>query len=129
MIRKAVSNDLEGIYNLISSAAKDSRILYRAKEEILNVIGAFYICEKEDKVVGCCSLEIYNKKIAEIRSLVVLPAFRNQGIANELISACMKEAKEKNLYEVLTITDKVNLFERKGFASCLNNQTALFIKP
>jgi len=129
MIRKATASDLESIYNLISLAAQESRILPRTKEELSGVINAFYVCEKEGRVVGCCSLEIYNKKLAEIRSLVVDPFFRKQGIARELISACVKEAKEKNIYEILTITDRVSLFERQGFGSCLNNQTALFIKP
>lgn len=129
MIRKAITGDLERIYSLISSASKESKILPRTKEEIVSVIDCFYVYEKEGQVVGCCSLEIYNKKLAEIRSLVVDPSCRNQGIARELINACIKEAKEKNIYEILTITERVNLFERQGFANCLNNQTALFIKP
>lgn len=129
MIRKAVKGDLEQIYLLISSAAKESKILPRTKEELLSVISGFYVSEEKGQIVGCCSLEIYNKKLAEIRSLVVDPSFRRRGIARELINACIKEAKEKNIYEILTITDRVNLFERHGFASCLNNQTALFIKP
>lgn len=129
MIRKATPSDLESIYNLIFSSAKESKILPRTKEELLSVISGFYVSEREGRVVGCCSLEIYNKKLAEIRSLVVDPTFRNQGIANELINSCIQEAKEKNIYEILTITDRVSLFERQGFGNCLNNQTALFIKP
>ena len=129
MIRKATIQDLNDIYSLIAAGAKDSKVLSRSKEELTPIINNFYVYEKEDFVVGCCSLEIYNRKLAEIRSLVVTPQHRNQGIAKELIRKCMEEAKEKSVYEILVITDKVNLFEKQGFASCLNNQTALFFKP
>ncbi len=66
--------------------------------------------------------------MAEIRSLVVLPKFQGKGIGTKLVKACMKKAKKENIYEVLSVTDKVNLFKQLGFQKCLNNQWPMFIR-
>ena len=128
MIKKANHTHIDSIYLLIDANAKNTKLLPRSKEEIAEVIDSFYIFIKDNKVIGCCALEIYNKKLAEIRSLAVTSEHRNKGIAQKLIKVCVTEAKKKNVYKILVVTDRVNLFERQGFANCLNNQTALFLK-
>ena len=129
MIRKAIQTDLPAIKKIIDDAAKIHRILPRSKKEIKQVIESFFVNEENGKIIGCCGLEIYNKKIAEIRSLVVMEGYREKGIGKKLIEACLKKAKEKNIYEVLSITDKVNFFKKCGFDTCLNDQYAMFIHP
>lgn len=129
MIRQALKSDLPAIKKLIDDAAKIHHILPRSINEIKEVIEYFFVSEENDKVVGCCALEIYNKKIAEIRSLVVEKEYREKGIGKKLISACLKKAKENNIYEVLSITDKINFFKKCGFDTCLNDQYAMFIHP
>lgn len=128
MIKKAQLKDLPAIYKLINKAAKTHRILPRTKKELTNVIHSFYIAVENDKVVGCCALEIYNKKIAEIRSLVVLNKYQKKGIGKQLLRACIVKAKQSHIYEVLSITDKIDFFKKSGFHVCLNKQYAMFIR-
>jgi N-acetylglutamate synthase-like GNAT family acetyltransferase len=45
-----------------------------------------------------------------------------------LVKACLEEAKEKGVYEVLVVTDKVDFFHKLGFRKCLNDQFPMFIK-
>jgi amino-acid N-acetyltransferase len=128
-IRKAKNkSDILQIKKLIDWGAKNRHILPRTLKEIRKISKYFYVCEDNGEIIGCCSLEIYNKKLSEIRSLVIRPEYQNKGIGSKLIKACFKEAKRKKIYEVLAITDKVKFFEKLGFRKCLNNQYPMFIK-
>jgi amino-acid N-acetyltransferase len=128
-IRKAKNkSDILQIKKLIDWGVKNDSILPRTTKEIKKVLNCFYVCEKDKEIVGCCSLEIYNKKISEIRSLIVHPNYQNRGIGSKLVKACIEEAKRKKIYEVLAITDKVKFFEKLGFRKCINNQCPMFIK-
>lgn len=129
MIRKTKPNEINAIYELIAIAAKQGQILLRSKEEIGQVLPSFYVAIENDKVVGCCSLEIYSPKLAELRSLAVLPEHQGKKIGRQLVNVCIQEAKEKNIFEILAVTDKVAFFEKLGFSTCLNNQYPMFLRP
>jgi len=128
MLRKAIPKDVEKIKKLIDWASHQNKVLPRRLEEIKEVLNCFYVWEENCEIVGCCSLEIYNKKLAEIRSLVVSSKYQNRGVGTNLVKACLKEAREKGVYEVLVVTDKVRFFHKLGFRKCLNNQFPMFIK-
>ena len=131
MIRKAkdVLKEREAIYQLINAAAKEGKIMPRSRNEIKRVVDGFFIAIEDDKIVGCCALEIYSKKMAEVRSLAVHPAYQRKGWGVNLVKACVQEAKKKRIYEVLAITDKDSFFEKMGFIKCLNGQFPLFFRP
>jgi len=129
MLRKAIYySDALAIKKLIDWAAKKNKVLPRSLEEIQDVLDCFYVWVEHNEIVGCCSLEIYNKKLAEIRSLVVLPKYQNKGVGTNLVKTCVEEAKEKGIYEVLAITDKIKFFYKVGFRKCLDDQIPMFIK-
>lgn len=85
----------------------------------------FYVALEGDMIIACCALEIYSQRLAEIRSLAVAPEYQGRGIGKQLVAACLNEAKEKNIYEVLTITGSSALFEKQGFATFNNEKYAL----
>lgn len=128
-IRKASARDLAVIYSLILDATRRGKILRRTKSELRRSLRHFWIAEKDGKVCACCSLEVYSKKLAEIRSLVVAKNQEGQGIASALLDHCLGEAKKRKIYEVLVITDRERLFKRKGFSEQLHGQKALFLRP
>lgn len=127
-IRRARLGDVETIYRLILSAMSQGKILKRSRPEIRRVIHHFWVAEKEDCVVACCALEVYNKKLAEIRSLAVDPGYQGKGIAGGLLNKCLQEAKKRRIYEVLAITDRENMFRRWGFSEQFHGQKALFLR-
>ncbi len=126
-IRRASDTDIERIYALIMSA--EGRLLKRSRADIRKSIKFFFVAELESMVVACCALEIYNKKLAEVRSLVVAPEWQNQGIASAILTRCVDEAKRRRVYEVLAITDSEGVFRRQGFSEQLQGQKALFLRP
>ncbi len=129
MIRHAKKKDIQHVKKLIDWAAENHKVLARDEAELQTVIGNFFVWIENDEIVGCCSLEVYNKKLAELRSLVISDSYQSKGIGRALVAACVEKAKKLGIYEVLTITDKDAFFEKMGFSKCLNEQWALFMKP
>ena len=85
----------------------------------------FFVAEENGTVVACCALEVYSKRLAEIRSLAVLSGYQGKGIASQLIDECLKAAKEKGVYEVISITGSPAFFEKLGFGTFNKEKYAL----
>ncbi len=128
-IREADGKDLEAILDLINSGSSNGKILRRTRKDVRKALRGFLVAEKEGEVIGCGALEIYNEKLAEIRSLVVDPVYRKRGVATALIKRCIEQAKKRRVYEVLAITDRSDVFGRFGFSQQLHGQKALFLRP
>jgi N-acetylglutamate synthase-like GNAT family acetyltransferase len=128
-IREANGKDLMPILALINKQANNGKILRRTRKDVRKVLRSFFVAEDDGEVVGCGAIEIYNKKLAEIRSLVVSPSHQRQGIATELIKRMLQVAKKKEIYEVLAITDRDDVFDEHGFSQQLQGQKALFFRP
>lgn len=128
IIRKAKSKDTKAIYSLLLEEIPNGKVLRRSVKELKKVIRSFFVYEEDNKIVGCCSLEIYSPKIAEIRSLIVSLEYRNRGVGSALIQKCLDEARKKKIYQVLSITDKSEFFERFGFRTQMNEKQAMFLK-
>ncbi|MCR4280747.1 MAG: GNAT family N-acetyltransferase, partial [Candidatus Kaiserbacteria bacterium] len=77
------------------------------------------------RIVGCCALEVYSKRLAEIRSLAVTRRYQGKGIATKLIETCLELAKKRGAYEVLSITGASKLFKRNGFGTFNKEKYAL----
>jgi amino-acid N-acetyltransferase len=127
-IRRAHEGDAAAIYHLIHCATQQGKILKRSRADIRKALAHFWVAEKEDSVIACCALEVYNKKLAEVRSLAVDAGHQRQGIASALLSHCLQTAKKRRVYEVLAITDRQSLFKRSGFSEQLHGQKALFLR-
>lgn len=129
MVKRATKSDLTVIINLIEIGSQTGQVLMRPVDEIAQFITSFFVYIENGTVVGCCALDIYSKKLAEVRSLTVHPEFQNKGIGGKLIQRCVEEARGAGIYEVLAVTDKQKLFERVGFREKLsNNKKPLLIK-
>ena len=129
LIRKAIESDVPVIHRLIEKATRNGKILRRTTKDIHKNLGAFIVVEEDHGVIACCALEIYNQKLAEIRSLAVLQERQRKGVASALIGHCVREAARRGVFEVLAITDRQNLFKRHGFSEQLHGQKALFVRP
>ncbi len=118
-IRKASSKDLPAIVELIREHPD------KLMQDHLPRVSSFFVATLEGEVVGCCALQVYSKRLAEIRSLAVTKQSQGRGIATALVGACMKSAKKKEVYEVLTITSATGLFEKYGFGTFNRERLAL----
>ncbi len=132
-IREAEPNngDLEKIQILIKIGAFKDKLQLRTDDEVLDLIDKkrFWVADNPIfGIQGCCALEVYSPRLAEIRSLYVLPGFRNYGLGSELVKTAVEEAKRLDIQEVLAITDQVSFFRVNGFRRILRRQTPMFLK-
>jgi len=128
MIRQALKKDFREVKNLIDYGSKEGFILPRTKEDIQKNLDVFFVCELEGRIIGCCALDVYSWKMAEIRSLVILPQYRKKNLGTKLVKKCIAKAKKMKIYKVLSVTKADKFFEKLGFAKCLNDQWPMFIK-
>ena len=124
MVRKATHDDVEAIAAIVNT--NTDRLLGRDRDEIAQLLDAFWVAEVDGRVVGCCCLEVYSPKIAELRSLAVIPAFRGRGLGAALTDAAVGEARQRGIPQVLVVTSNREFFERLNFGPCLNEKYALF---
>ncbi len=128
MTRKATTFDVQAIYEIIHIASDYGILLLRTEDDLRKCIDEFWVEEMDERVVACCALAVYSQKLAEIRSMAVLPNYQGKGIASGLLQKCLDTAKKKGIYEVLTITNRPNIFDKKGFGTQLDGQSALIYR-
>ena len=117
MIRKAKYNDAAPIQNLICIFSETGKVLFRSLDEIRESISSFWVYEKNDQVVGVCSLKMGWGRLVELRSLGVDPRYSGQGIGTKMIEASLKEAMSTDCDELFVLTYAVSMFKRLGFST------------
>jgi len=127
IIRPAKLADAIGIKRLIGRYAKEKRLLPRSDKEIKKMLRSFFVAVADGAVVGCVALEVYSKKLAEVRSLAVDRHWKGMMLGSALIESCLRRAKSRDIAEVMAITSSEKFFEKQGFGFALpNEKKALF---
>ncbi len=116
MLREAKIEDAQAIQNLICFYSEDGKMLFRTLEEIEERIADFLVFEKNNEIVGICSLKFGWDRLVEIRSLGVDPRYHRQGIATQMIQGSVERALLKEDCDtVFVLTYAVSLFKKFGF--------------
>ncbi len=127
VVRGATAADLSAIENFIQPFVDEGRLLPRTTDELEGLLPTGFVALRDEGIVGFAALEIYSRKLAELRSLAVAPQCRGQGIGHRLVEGCLQIAKERNVFEVLVITSEDQFFQDCGFDFTLPGQKkALF---
>lgn len=119
-VRAAVAEDMPLIRGLIREYPK------RLVQKDLPRTPSFFVAELAGRVVGCCALQIYSRRLGEVRSLAIHPEFRGMGIGRKLVSACQTRARERRVKQLLAVTSEVMFFECCGFKTFFGERIALF---
>jgi len=115
MIRKANADDTARLEAFLQPFIDDGHLLPRTFIELEELLHRFFIAELKGEIVGCAALEIYSRKLAEIRSLAVSPKAQGMGVGKKLVAACVQLAIENNVYEIMAISAEENFFVACGF--------------
>ena len=114
-IHKAVSTDLVELSDFIKPFVAQGDLLPRTFDELEDLLETSFVARYDGKIVGCAALEIYNKKLCEIRSLAVDSHAQGLGIGKKLVAACVELARQEDIYEIMAISAAENFFKACGF--------------
>lgn len=129
-IRMARAEDVPGIIRLIQSYVEQRKLLARTLGEVDELLPNFFVAVTENgEIVGCCALEIYSAKLAEVRSLAVAPEIQGLGVGRRLVNACVERARLRKVLEVMAVTSSDGFFQSCGFDYTLpGEKRALFLQ-
>lgn len=129
IIRQARKEDVPKVHAFIRPFVAAGRLLERTMEELDLLVDDGFVAEVDGRIVGFAALEVYSKKLAELRSLAVSDLYRGQGLGKKLVTACVDRAREKNVLEVMAITSSEEFFRSCGFDFTLpGEKKALFVQ-
>lgn len=100
---------------LLNEYAKQAEILPRMEAEVYQSIRDWVVAEVDDKIVGMGSLLIMWGDLAEIRSLVIDPAYQGYGMGRAIVAQLLDEARALGLPRVFALTRKPGFFLKTGF--------------
>ncbi len=128
VVRATSRADVAALDAFIDPFVQEGRLLPRTHDELADLTRhGFAAVLPDGRIVGFAALEIYSKKLGELRSLAVDPAYRRHGIGKALVLACLNRAKEERVFEVMTITSADDFFHKCGFEFTLpGERKALF---
>ena len=114
-VEKARISDVPQMHKLINFFADRGEMLARPLSEIYENIRDFFVIREGERVIACAALHISWSDLAEVKSLAVAEDRQKQGIGDQLIKACLKEARGLGLPVVFCLTYKPGFFEKMGF--------------
>jgi N-acetylglutamate synthase-like GNAT family acetyltransferase len=104
-------------------------LLRRTIDELALLLPNYVVAQSDGKIDGCCALEVYSSKLAEVRSLVVAPSHQGLGVGKRLVEACVERARQERILEVMAITSAEDFFKSCGFDFTLpGEKKALFLQ-
>jgi len=128
-IRPARFDDLEKIEDLIEPFVDGGKLLPRTWDELQSLVPTGFVCEDNGVIIGFAALEIYSRKLAEIRSLCVARSAQGQGVGKRLVKACVDFATDRAVFEVMVVTSTEDFFKNCGFDFTLpGEKKALFMQ-
>ncbi len=129
-VRSAVAADIPVIEALIEPFVEQGALLDRTYDEFGDLLPNFFVAvDADETILGCAALEIYSRKLAEIRSLAVAEVAQGRGVGRMLVEACIERAQERNVLEIMAITASDAFFQSCGFDYTLPSlKRALFMQ-
>jgi amino-acid N-acetyltransferase len=115
-IEKACIGDVGQMHHLINHFADKNEMLARPLSEIYENIRDYFVVREGGEVIACVALHVMWEDLAEIKSLAVAEGSQQHGIGDQLVKACLDEAKELGLSTIFCLTYKPDFFKRLGFS-------------
>lgn len=128
-IRPARADDAHALEEFIEPFVEQKKLLPRTPDELDDLVRFGFVAIHDGGIVGFAALEIYSKKLAELRSLAVAEEFQGRGVGKLLVQACIELARERNVFEVMAVTSSEAFFKSCGFDFTLpGEKKALFLQ-
>lgn len=114
-IRRAQASDAAAMAALIEQYVASGTLLPRTPEFCAERAFEFLVAETDGRVVGCVHLDEYSPSLAEIRSLVVDPAWQGRGIGGALVHAVEELARVREYGLLFAVSNNEEFFRSQGY--------------
>jgi amino-acid N-acetyltransferase len=114
-IRRAVLADAPAIADLVNLGEHEGQLLPRSLKFIRASIDDWIVAEDRENIIGVGSLLEMSPVLSEVRSLVVAPVYRQNGVGAKIVDALVDEARARGIPIVFALTRAVPFFEKLGF--------------
>ena len=115
-VRPAVLADVPALESLMAPYVATGDLLPRSNYDLCRHIKEYLVAEAGDgDLVGCGSLKIYSRDLAEVAGLAVRAEQQGAGVGRVLMEALVGEARASGIAEVLALTRKPAFFHKLGF--------------
>jgi len=116
-LRGAVLADVPQLEALMAPYVQSGDLLPRSNYDLCRHIKEYVVAEAAtDEIIGCGSLKVYSRDLAELAALAVREDWQRAGVGGALVAALLAEARAHALAEVLALTRKPEFFVKLGFA-------------
>ena len=115
-IRRATTADVRRIYAMRQELSDTNVLLTLEMVDLFERVPEFMVAvDASGRVVGAGALHVMWQDLAEIRSMIVDPAARGQGIGHSLVDALLAEARTLGVDRVFCLTFETSFFAKHGF--------------
>lgn len=115
-IRPAKLTDVPRMMPLLNDYARQAEILPRMEADVYQSIREWIVAEASGRIVGMGALLVLWGNLAEVRSLVVDPAWHGYGIGRKIVSALLEQASALAVPTVFALTRQAGFFLKLGFS-------------
>ena len=115
-VRPATLGDVPQLETLMAPYVASGDLLPRSTYDLCRHIKEYVVAPIPDVgIIGCASLKVYSRDLAEVAGLAVRSDFQGAGVGRALMDAIISEARAAGLSEVLALTRKPAFFLKLGF--------------
>ncbi|PYP16800.1 MAG: GNAT family N-acetyltransferase [Gemmatimonadetes bacterium] len=116
VVRGATLLDVPTLESLMAPYVATGDLLPRSNYDLCRHVKEYLVAEAPDgDLVGCGSLKIYSRDLAEVAGLAVRADQQGTGVGRVLMEALVAEARSSGIAEVLALTRKPAFFHKLGF--------------
>ena len=113
--RSAVFADVEALYHLLASYAKDGLMLPRARSVLYENLRDFIVAEVDGEIVGAGALHFLWDRLAEVRSLAIAPAWAKKGLGREIVRRLEEQGAAFGVTLYFALTYQPGFFSACGY--------------
>jgi amino-acid N-acetyltransferase len=114
-VRRARTNDVPSIHQLLDYYAARGQLLPRSPDELTKHISSFTVINEADNLTGCAALEVFTEDLGEVRSLAVRDAATGGGYGRALVEEIEHNARTIGLRRLMALTYVPDFFARLGY--------------
>ncbi|MBC8353204.1 MAG: GNAT family N-acetyltransferase [Planctomycetes bacterium] len=125
-VRAVDPADQAEVLALLKPFVDQKKLLRRTIDELDSLLPNGFVAVSSGRIVGFATLEVYSRKLAEVRALVVADSQQGKGVGRLLVDACLQRARDQDIMEVMAISSAESFFLSCGFGFTLPDEKKAF---